>query len=128
VEPASLKWQEWTHGNGKKTKNIRGLVTRVGKIELQVPQDRQGRFSTKVFERYQRSERAFVTALSEMYILGVFTRKVTKITEQLCGHEVSASTISTLNRKLDTQLQLFAQRRLDRATPLPEHGSAQRTP
>ena len=65
----------------------RGLVTRVGKIELQVPQDRQGRFSTQVFERYQRSEKAFVTALSEMYIQGVSTRKVTKITEELCGHE-----------------------------------------
>jgi len=95
----------------------RGLVTRVGKIELQVPQDRQGRFSTKVFERYQRSEKAFVTALSEMYIQGVSTRKVTKITEQLCGHEVSASTISTLNRKLDAQLHQFASRPLDQEYP-----------
>ena len=95
----------------------RGLVTRVGKIELQVPQDRQGRFSTKVFERYQRSEKAFVTTLSEMYIQGVSTRKVTKITEQLCGHEVSASTISTLNRKLDAQLHQFASRPLDQEYP-----------
>jgi len=36
----------------------RTLVTRVGKLELRVPQDRQGRFRTEVFERYQRSERA----------------------------------------------------------------------
>ncbi len=82
-----------------------------------MPQDRQGRFSTKVFERYQRSEKAFVTALSEMYIQGVSTRKVTKITEQLCGHEVSASTISTLNRKLDAQLHQFASRPLDQEYP-----------
>ncbi len=34
------------------------LVTRVGKLELRVPQDRDGRFSTELFERYQRSERA----------------------------------------------------------------------
>jgi putative transposase len=34
----------------------RTLVTRVGKLELRVPQDRQGRFSTELFERYQRSE------------------------------------------------------------------------
>ncbi len=38
----------------------RGLVTRVGKLELRVPQDRAGRFSTEVFERYQRSEKALV--------------------------------------------------------------------
>jgi transposase-like protein len=95
----------------------RGLVTRVGKIELQVPQDRQGRFSTRVFERYQRSEKAFVTALSEMYIQGVSTRKVTRITEQLCGHEVSAPTISALNRKLDAQLHQFARRPLEQEYP-----------
>src|ERR1700712_283969 len=51
----------------------RTLVTRVGKIELRVPQDRQGRFRTEVFERYQRSEKALVM---EMYLQGVSTRKV----------------------------------------------------
>lgn len=44
----------------------RGLVTRLGKIELRVPQDRNGLFSTEVFERYQRSEKALVAALVEM--------------------------------------------------------------
>src|SRR5262252_9401333 len=29
----------------------RSLITRIGKIELRVPQDRQGRFSTELFER-----------------------------------------------------------------------------
>jgi hypothetical protein len=54
----------------------RGLVTRVGKLELRVPQDRDGRFSTELFERYQRSEKALVAALVEMYVQGVSTRKV----------------------------------------------------
>src|SRR6201995_4208913 len=54
----------------------RTLITRVGKLELRVPQDRSGRFSTELFERYQRSERALVTALAEMYVQGVSTRKV----------------------------------------------------
>ena len=72
----------------------RTLMTRVGKLELRVPQDRQGRFRTEVFERYQRSEKALVGALAEMYVQGVSTRKVKAITEELCGHEFSASTIS----------------------------------
>ena len=80
----------------------RTLVTRVGKLELRVPQDRHGRFSTEVFERYQRSEKALVLALAEMYVQGVSTRKVKAITEQLCGHEFSASTISRINKKLDS--------------------------
>ena len=67
-------------------------MTRVGKLELRVPQDRQGRFRTEVFERYQRSEKAPVGALTEMYVQGVSTRKVKAVTEELCGHEFSAST------------------------------------
>lgn len=31
----------------------RTLTTRVGKVELLVPRDREGRFSTELFERYQ---------------------------------------------------------------------------
>ena len=69
----------------------RTLITRVGKLELRVPQDRTGRFSTELFERYQRSERALVAALAEMYVQGVSTRKVKAITEELCGHSFSAS-------------------------------------
>jgi hypothetical protein len=53
----------------------RTLITRVGKLELRVPQDRTGRFSTELLERYQRSERALVAALAEMYVQGVSTRK-----------------------------------------------------
>ena len=95
----------------------RTLITRVGKLELRVPQDRQGRFSTQIFERYQRSEKALVSALAEMYIQGVSTRKVKAITEELCGHTFSASAISAIVKKLDTQLSQFAGRRLDEPYP-----------
>jgi putative transposase len=95
----------------------RTLVTRVGKLELRVPQDRQGRFRTEIFERYQRSEKALVSALSEMYVQGVSTRKVKAITEELCGHEFSASTISRMNQSLDKELEKFAQRRLEDQYP-----------
>lgn len=95
----------------------RTLITRVGKLELRVPQDRQGRFSTQLFERYQRSEKALVSALAEMYVQGVSTRKVKAITEELCGHSFSASSISDINKTLDEQLAQFASRRLDEEYP-----------
>src|SRR5436190_6136098 len=93
----------------------RTLVTRVGKLELRVPQDRQGRFSTELFERYQRSERALVATLAEMYVQGVSTRKVKAITEELCGHSFSASSISAINQRLDASLAQFAGRPLAEA-------------
>lgn len=95
----------------------RTLITRVGKVELRVPQDRQGRFRTEVFERYQRSEKALVGALTEMYVQGVSTRKVKAVTEELCGHEFSSATISRLNQNLDEELEKFAGRRLEDPYP-----------
>ena len=74
----------------------RGLVTRIGKLELRVPRDREGRFSTELFDRYQRSEKALVSAPAEMYVQGVSTRKVKAVTEELCGHTFSASTVSRI--------------------------------
>jgi putative transposase len=113
-------------GKGERTPNRIGyragyygrtLITRVGKLELRVPQDRQGRFRTEIFERYQRSEKALVAALTEMYVQGVSTRKVKAITEELCGHEFSAATISRMNETLDAELDKFAGRRLDEPYP-----------
>jgi putative transposase len=91
----------------------RALITRVGTLELRVPQDRQGRFSTELFERYQRAEKALVAALIEMYVQGVSTRKVKAVTEELCGHEFSASAVSSVVKTLDERLQAFAERRLE---------------
>jgi transposase-like protein len=92
----------------------RRLITRVGTLALRVPQDRSGHFSTQVFEQYQRSEKALVAALAQMYVQGVSTRKVAAITQELCGHEFSASSISTITARLDGQLAQFSRR------PLPE--------
>ena len=82
----------------------RTLTTRVGTIELRVPQDRAGTFSTELFARYQRSEQALVTALMEMYLQGVSTRNVAAITEELCGTSFSKSQVSALVGRLDPEL------------------------
>ncbi len=95
----------------------RALITRVGTLELRVPQDRAGRFSTELFERYQRSEKALVGTLAEMYVQGVSTRKVKAVTEALCGHGFSASAISTVNKSLDAALTAFSERRLSEPYP-----------
>jgi putative transposase len=95
----------------------RKLITRVGTLVLRVPQDRSGHFSTEVFERYQRSEKALVSALAQMYVQGVSTRKVAAITQELCGHEFSASSISGITARLDEQLEQFSQRRLKESFP-----------
>lgn len=94
----------------------RSLITRVGTLELRVLQDRLGRFSTELFERGQRSEKALAGTLAEMYVQGVSTRKVKAVTG-LCGHRFSASSISAVNKSLDEALDRFARRRLSERFP-----------
>ena len=74
--------------NGFKGKRIQ---TRVGELHLEIPQVRGLRFYPKSLERGCRSEKALKLAIAEMYVMGVSTRKVTEITEQLCGLEISAT-------------------------------------
>jgi putative transposase len=93
----------------------RALTTRVGTIELRVPQDRDGTFSTELFARYQRSEQALVATLMEMYLQGVSTRKVAAITEELCGTAFSKSQVSAVVGRLDPELKAWRERPLTAA-------------
>ena len=95
----------------------RGLTTRVGRLELRVPRDREGRFQSELFERYQRSEKALLLAVAQMYVEGVSTRKVKRITEQLCGHELSKSQVSALAKNLDEELHAWRSRPLEGSYP-----------
>src|SRR5215218_1142004 len=98
------------HRNGHKPRTLR---TRVGTLNLLVPQDREGTFSTRLFSRYQRNEKALTLALMEMYLEGVSTRKVKDITEKLCGSSFSKSLVSSLAGSLDSELEAWRDRRLE---------------
>lgn len=91
---------------------MRNMTTRVGTVELQIPRLRDGKFSTSLFNRYQRSEQALVLAMMEMVVNGVSTRKVSIITEELCGKQFSKSTISDLCKNLDPIVNEFRNRKL----------------
>jgi transposase-like protein len=112
AEPYERGPQRTGHRNGYKP---RTLNTRVGTIELRVPQDRDGTFSTELFARYQRSEQALVLSLMELYLQGVSTRKVTAVTETLCGTSFSKSQVSALAGRLDTDLAAWRSRPLTAA-------------
>ena len=97
------------HRNGYREREMK---TRVGTLELRVPRVRAGSFSTELFERYQRSEQALILALMEMVINGVSTRKVRRITEELCGTSFSKSTVSDLCKALDPVVSEWNERPL----------------
>jgi len=97
------------YANGYKGKTMR---TRFGEVDLAIPQTRGTEFYPQSLERGLRSERALKLALAEMYVQGVSTRKVAKITEELCGFEISSSEVSRASQALDEQLQAWRTRPL----------------
>ena len=96
---------------------MRSMTTRVGTLVLHVPKFRNGTFSTELFSSYQRSEKALLLSLMEMVIQGVSTRKISEITETLCGTSFSKSTVSALCQELDPIVEGFRNRPLDRQYP-----------
>lgn len=95
----------------------RNLKTRVGEILLHVCRDRNGEFQTELFERYQRSEKALILGMLEMYVTGVATRKVESILEHLCGFGVSKSQVSSMTHHLDKELKIWRDRVLEKKYP-----------
>jgi len=104
--------------NGSKP---RTLLTRVGGLELSVPQVRdceRGPYHPSMFARWERSERALLVACGEMYFQGVSTRNVREVLETMCGDgvELSAMTVSRVASEIDEKLAAFRTRRLDGQT------------
>jgi putative transposase len=109
AEPYARKVERIGYANGFKNKTLK---TRIGELDLSIPQTRGTDFYPKSLERGLRSERALKIALAEMYVQGVSTRKVAKITEDLCGFEVSSSEVSRASKMLDDQLDAWRNRPL----------------
>jgi transposase-like protein len=109
VGPYERSEERQAHANGYKAKTV---TTRVGPVTFDVPQVREGNFYPHALEKGLRSERALTLALAEMYVQGVSTRQVAKITEQLCGCAVSSTQVSHAASQLDTSLEQWRNRPL----------------
>ena len=114
AEPHERTGERAGYRNGYKPRTV---TTRLGRMELMIPKDREGHFQTELFERYQRSEKALMLSLVEMYVHGVSTRKVKAITEALCGLDISKSQVSRLAKGLDEDVQAWRYRRLEKDYP-----------
>ncbi len=95
----------------------RPLVTRIGSITLKVPRHRNVPFVSMIFDNYQRSEAALISAMVEMVVQGVSTRKVSNVVEELCGATFSKSTVSELCKQLDEGVNQFKNRQLSATYP-----------
>ena len=109
AEPGERTGERVGYRNGYRDREIQ---TRIGTLTLRVPRTREGEFSPGLWERYQRSEQAFVLALCEMVLQGVSTRKVEAVTQELCGASFGKSQVSKLCQALDPLVLTWRERPL----------------
>jgi transposase-like protein len=95
----------------------RQYQTRVGDVNIKMPQTKLIPFSSEVIERYRRREASVEEALIEMYLAGVSTRRVQDITEALFDSAVKPGTVSRLNQQVYEKLEAWRQRPLEMAFP-----------
>jgi putative transposase len=115
AKPYERTTERQGHANGFKPKTVR---TRIGEVTFDIPQVREGGFYPRSLEKGMRSERALLMTLAEMYVQGVSTRKVSAITEQLCGTQISPSQVSRAMQTLDEELEVWRNRPLGEITYL----------
>jgi len=109
AQPFERTPQRRGQANGFKPKSVE---TRLGRLDLRVPQTRGLAFYPNALEKGQRSERALKLAIAEMYVQGVSTRKVAAVMQELCGLEVTSEQVSRTMQALDAELKQWRERPL----------------
>jgi len=109
AQPYERSDERTDYANGFKPRRFN---TGIGTLNLSVPQTRKSDFRPEFLEKYQRTDKALFAAMCEMYLQGVSTRKVTKVLEELCGLEVSASQVSRVTAELDEVHKVWREQEL----------------
>jgi putative transposase len=93
---------------------MREWDTRAGTVEVAIPKLRQGSYFPEwLLTRRRRAEQALISVVATSYLLGVSTRRVDKLVEQLGVAHISKSQVSELAKHLDGQVEAFRSRPLD---------------
>ncbi len=95
----------------------RVFETRMGKADLKIPKLREGSYLPSFLDPRRRWEQAFVSVVSEAYVLGVSTRKVDELVKAMGAEGMSKSEVSRVCATLDEEVEAFRGRRLDRSYP-----------
>lgn len=96
------------NGHYQRTFAVKGL----GRLNVKVPRDRQGKYQTKVLEPYKRNEASIEEDVAVLYLLGQSTRSLSLISERLLGTKISASKVSECSGRLIESVEKWRSRRL----------------
>jgi len=101
------------NGYGRKT-----VVTDTGKIDLEVPRDRQSTFDPQLIAKYQRRFPGFDGKIVSMYARGMSAREIVGHLRELYGIDVSPDLISAVTDAVLEEIAAWQVRPLEPVYPL----------
>lgn len=111
-EPYERRNGSSNHRNGSYTRRF--TLKGIGNVEVQVPRDRQGEFSSRVIPRSKQYEEEIALDFSLMYLAGISTRSLAMISRRLVGRAISSTEISQASTELSAAVERWRMRDLSR--------------
>jgi putative transposase len=105
-------------GNGRNGYGQKTVITDTGKLELEVPRDRQASFDPQLIAKYQRRFPGFDDKVISMYARGMSTREIVGHLRELYGIEVSPDLISAVTDAVLDEIAAWQARPLEATYPL----------
>src|SRR5690554_4696559 len=88
----------------------RTLDTKYGKINIEIPRDRNGEFKQQTVPAYDRRTDSLETTVLQLYSHGVTTSEIADLIEKMYGHAYSKQTISNITKVVEVNVDAFHQR------------------
>ena len=101
------------NGYGRKT-----VITDGGKLDLEIPRDRQATFDPQLIAKYQRRFPGFDDKIISMYARGMSTREIVGHLHDLYGIDVSPDLISTVTDAVLEEIAAWQARPLEAIYPI----------
>lgn len=108
VSGVEISERHLRNGHYQRTFAVKGL----GRLNVKVPRDRQGKYQTKVLEPYKRNEASIEEDVAVLYLLGQSTRSLALISERLLGTKISAGKVSECSSRLIESVEKWRSRPL----------------
>jgi putative transposase len=105
-------------GNSRNGYGRKSVLTDTGKIELEVPRDRQATFDPQLIAKYQRRFPGFDDKIISMYARGMSTREIGGHLRELYGIDVSPDLISAVTDAVLDEIAAWQARPLEAVYPL----------
>jgi len=100
--------------NGYSRKSVK---TQLGKVDIQVPRDRNGEYKPKIIGKYDRNADGMEEKILSLYACGMTQQDISEQIKQLYDVEISPDLVSKISEKIIPEVTAWQNRPLEKVYP-----------